>query len=115
MRRFSSHGLIVLLFVQWDIIPIDPLDLIPHLAKQTALKRLSEKICYHLTRWHIFDVNLSVLNFIRNKEVADADVSSSFLAGPFAIALEEDASFVVLINSTTVYLVSLALQEILRP
>ena len=77
MCFLCGDSFIILLLIQFEIIHVDSLNLIPHLLEQSALERFSEIICDHFSGRHVFDVDFPVLDLVGDEEISNVNKSSS--------------------------------------
>ena len=105
MYSLSSH----------PFLEIASKDLVSEFAKFLALQRLRVEIPDHVIGWAIFNCDVAFLDLVREKEVTYIQRSGPLARAFLAICLQQNSTFVVLVQYIPFNLVALCLQEQLRP
>ena len=76
---------------------------------------ICEIICHHISSRKILDVQFTSLDSVSDEVVSDGDVLCPFATGLLTVFLEQYRTIVVLVDNFFFGIVSLPMQELVRP
>ena len=91
-----NQCLLVVLFVQCNVLFNDSKYHVPKFPEQASLQGLVEIVCDRISSWIVLDTDLFLFEPVSDEEISDVNVFGSFGTRESSIILHENGDLVVL-------------------